>query len=365
MKDFLRRLVVYLACSLGLAQLLFAQDIARCCSEAAKGQDIVAPAAESHAPAPNTGGDGCSMRLSDPDPTRYAELVGLIRSVSPASQGRFPKEDRIARQWQQLRSEPAFSECDALRIELKYRDGTSPRRSQYRLQDDAGMLLVEHLSSASLVAGEPTTGQPGHSQIEEQVRASGLVLLVVGVTLAWPLYAPDRGLRITPTAVPLLADLLAVGPGMLSGYGVTHAALAWRVATHTESPPEVPGSLSILFFSVGIPLLAAVVTYLAGQRIHISRQGVLSLRFMRSDFLAWDEMENVALATTGTRDSPRYTAARPLRRGASLQLSGTGRRMLIIDEPQLATTKRELKRLFGAFAPEHWQPALERTLEHW
>lgn len=365
MKEFLRRLTVYLACSLGLAQLFFAQDLARCCGEFTKTQvqETQAEATGSLIPQGATVDKHCSMRFSQDDIVRYADLLGLIRTVAPSSEGTFPKDDRIAQQWRQLLREPALAGCDTVMVGLG--DGTEetgkpPAAALYRLQDKTESLLVQPISGP----GEPLPAQQSHLSLEPRLHWSGLLFLLFGLSLAWRLYAPSLGLRITPTAVPLLADGFAVGLGMLSGYGVTRAALTWGFASHIESRPHAAEFLSELFFIVGLPLIAASITYLAGQRVRVSRKGVLSLRFMRSDFLAWGELENISLAEK--ESYPRhFPAAQAGQKSTKLQLSGSAHQLVIIDEPQLTTTKQELKRRLATFAPEHWKQELERTLENW
>jgi hypothetical protein len=122
--------------------------------------------------------------------------------------------------------------------------------------------------------------------------------------------------------------------------------------------------MGIFFFIIGIPILTVFVTQMTSQSLIVDTSGILIHGLARETFISWNDLVDV-MVTSQYVLIQRGGFPLPYKLQKQIVLKDRYDNSVVINEPQLPSTKKKIISKFKSHAPEKWKSIIKEKLRDW
>jgi hypothetical protein len=192
----------------------------------------------------------------------------------------------------------------------------------------------------------------------------GTMLLATGVFFIIPLYKFPDGILLNPKWVAKFYDFITVSFGSAAAILVIDALLLKIFNTSSIINDDYLTFMSIFFYSVGVPMLAAYTCRLTYQAIQVDHYGIRINNASGTEKILWDDIKSMELSEeyvlVGRMGS---IMPRELQKGLKINTKMGG--SFYINEPQLKRKKKEVIRQLKDHMPQQFRASNTQILDQW
>lgn len=192
----------------------------------------------------------------------------------------------------------------------------------------------------------------------------GAISFTIGIYLLYPLYKFPEGILINPPWVAKFYDFISVIFGSAAAILVTDSLLLKIFKVSSIMNDDYLTFMSIFFYIIGIPMLAAFTGRLTYQAIRVDEDGVYIHTDTETEIILWKDIVSMELSKEYVMVG-RMDISVPRELQKRLKINTTMGESYFVNEPQLKRKKEEVIRQFKLYMPEQIRDLNMSVLDQW
>ena len=179
----------------------------------------------------------------------------------------------------------------------------------------------------------------------------GALLLFLGLFIIRKLYFRKKEIMVNPPIIAILWDIITLLLAIPSAWLLASLLLEKLLFIPPVYADDEIIFMGVFFFFFGIPFVSLYTSRLTSQSLVIDDLGIQLKGISEMDHLSWDEIESIDFSDEYVAVS-RVGFLIPRKLQKRLRIRSRSGDSLFLNEPQLQSVKKKIRKQFQIFAPD-------------